>query len=385
MEVHLIKKHHLLTPGPTPIPEDVLLEGARSIIHHRTEEFSKIYTEVTEGLKSVFMTEQDVYIMTSTGTGAMEAAVVNILDPGDRVICINSGKFGARWAHICRQYGVAVEEINLEWGDDLPKERLSDILTSNPGTKAVFSTLSETSTGAVYDIQGYSEVTSSTDTVLVVDGISGVGAMPCPMDEWKIDVLIAGSQKLFMIPPGLSYISFSSKAWDLVESSSLPRFYFDMRKYRESLEKRTPPFSPGTTLIRQQKKALEMIQDLTLKKIYRHHRILGEATRKAVRSIGLELLSKYPGNILTAVKTPSGIDGSRLVDLMQNKYKAHIAGAQSPHKGEFFRISHLGYVSGFDIITALTALEMSLVELGFSFETGKAMTTAKNTLQENWE
>jgi len=385
MESYLIKKHHLLTPGPTPIPESVLREGSKSIIHHRTPEFSKIYMEVTEGLRTVFETVQDVYILASTGTGAMEAAVVNILDPGDRVICINSGKFGARWAQICRTSGAKVEEIILEWGDDLPKEKLSERLSVHPDIKAVFSTLSETSTGTIYDIRGFSEVISLTDAIHVVDGISGVGAMPCPMDDWQIDVLIAGSQKLFMIPPGLSYIAFSPKAWDHVETSSLPRYYFDMRKYRQSLKKQTPPFTPGTSLIVQQKKALEVIFDITIEKIRENHMTLGEATRKAVQAIGLELFSKKPGNILTAVKVPPGMDGSQLVRLMQDKYKAHIAGAQSPHEGEFFRISHLGYVGGFDIIIALTALEMSLTELGFSFEPGKAIAVAEEILKEKWE
>jgi aspartate aminotransferase-like enzyme len=381
----MIKKYYLLSPGPTPIPDEVLSIASESIIHHRTPEFSKLLMEVIEGIKYVFQTKQDIYILTSSGTGAMQAAVVNLLSPGDKVITINGGKFGERWGHICRAYGINVNEIKLEWGEPYTKEQLEQELKANPDTKAVFATLSETSSGSVYDIKGYGEIVFKTDAVLVVDGISGIGATPCPMDEWKVDVLVAGSQKSFMIPPGLAYIAFSEKAWNLVEKSTLPKFYFDVKKYRKSLEKNTTPFTPAVSLIIQQKKALDIIKSLTLESLIEHHRILGEATRAGVKAIGLELLSKIPGNILTAVKVPNGIDGIQLVKKMQGKYMAYIAGGQEPYKGKIFRIAHLGYMGGFDVITALSALEMTLFELGYKFEMGASLEAAQKILQEKWQ
>jgi aspartate aminotransferase-like enzyme len=381
----MIKKYYLLSPGPTPVPEDVLAAAATPIIHHRTPEFSGIFMEVTEGLKYVFGTEQDVFVLTSSGTGAMETAVINTLSPDDKVITLSGGKFGERWGQICRSYGVDVREVVLEWGEPFTKEQLADELKANPETKAVFATLSETSSGTVYDIQGYGEVLANSDAILVVDGISGLGATPCPMDEWKVDVMVAGSQKSFMIPPGLAYLSFSAKAWGLVEKSTIPKFYFDAKKCKKNLQKKTTPYTPAVSLVIQQKKALDLIKSVGLEKLFEHHRILGDATRAGVKAIGLELLSKSPGNILTAVKVPAGVDGIKLVKTMQGKYMAYIAGGQDPYKGKIFRIAHLGYMGGFDIIIALTALEMTLSELEFDFKRGSAIEAAEAILKENWE
>jgi aspartate aminotransferase-like enzyme len=381
----MIKKYYLLSPGPTPIPDSVLSVAAEPIIHHRTPEFSEIFMQVSEGLKYVFGTKEDVFILTSSGSGAMETAMVNTLSPGDKVISINGGKFGERWGNIAKAYGVNVREVVLEWGDDFTKEQLAAELKANPDAKAVFATLSETSSGALYDIRGFGEVVSQTNAILVVDGISGVGATPCPMDDWKVDILVSGSQKSFMIPPGLAYIAFGPKAWKLVETAKLPRFYFDAKKAKKNLEKQTTPWTPAVSLIIQQKKALDIIRAMGLEKLLEHHRILGEATRAGVKALGLELLAKRPGNILTAAKTPAGLDGSKLVKTMQAKYKAYIAGAQDPNKGKFFRIAHLGYMGGFDIITALSALEMTLANLGYSFEKGSGVKAAETSLMENWQ
>jgi len=381
----MIKKYYLLSPGPTPIPDSVLSAAAEPIIHHRTPEFSAIFMQVTEGLKYVYGTKEDVFILTSSGSGAMETAIVNTLSPGDKVISINAGKFGERWSNICRAYGVNVKEIVLEWGADFSKEQLAAELKANPGVKAVFTTLSETSSGAIYDIKGFGEVVAQTEAILVVDGISGVGATPCPMDDWKVDIFVSGSQKSFMIPPGLAYIAFSPKAWKFVATAKLPRFYFDAQKAKKNLEKQTTPWTPAVSLIIQQKKALDIIRSMGLEGMLEHHRILGEATRAGVKALGLELLAQKPGNILTAVKTPAGIDGSKLVKTMQSKYKAYIAGAQDPNKGKFFRIAHLGYMGGFDIITSLAALEMTLLDLGYSFEKGRSMAAAETVLKENWK
>ncbi|MCR4409243.1 MAG: alanine--glyoxylate aminotransferase family protein [Candidatus Saccharicenans sp.] len=382
----MIKKYYLLSPGPTPVPESVLSVAAEPIIHHRTPEFSKIFMEVTEGLKYVFGTKEDVYILAASGTGAMETAVINTLSPGDKVITINGGKFGERWGNICRAFGLDTKEIVLPWGEDFSPEQLAEEIKKNPGVKAIFTTLSETSTGAIFDIKGFGEVVAATEAILVVDGISGLGATACYMDDWKIDILVTGSQKSFMIPPGLAYLAFSPKAWKLVETSKLPKFYFDIKKYRKNLEKQTTPWTPAVSLIIQQKKALDIIKNMGLDNLLRHHQILGEATRAAVKAIGLELLAKKPGNILTAVKTPAGVDGNKLVKTMQSKYMAYISNAQEPHKGEFFRIAHLGYMGGFDIITALSALEMTLLDLGYDkFQAGASVAAAQKILREGWQ
>ncbi|NOR15377.1 MAG: aminotransferase class V-fold PLP-dependent enzyme [Candidatus Aminicenantes bacterium] len=381
----MIKKSYLLTPGPTPIPESVLAASAQPFMHHRTPEFAEIYATVTEGLKHIFQTEEDVYILASSGSGAMEAAVVNILSPGDKALVLNCGKFGDRWTKICNTYGIATTAVNIAWGDIYTKEQLEEEFGRHSDIKAVFSTLSATSTGTVYDIQGYSEVVSQTETLLVVDGISGVGAMPCPMDEWELDVVISGSQKSFMTPPGLAYISFSKKAWKSVELSLSPRFYFDARAARKSLQKKTSPWTPAISLIMQQMHSLDIMQTLGLEQLFEHHRILGTATRAGIQAMGLNLLSKDPGNILTAVRTPDGIDGTHLVKTMQAKYQAYIAGAQDPHKGEFFRIGHLGYIGGFDIIIALSALEMALDDLSYTCERCSAIKAAEDILKENWQ
>lgn len=381
----MLTKKRLLTPGPTPIPEDVLAISSQPLIHHRSPEFSKIFMEVIQGLKYIFQTSQDTFVLLSSGTGAMETALVNILSPGDKIITINAGKFGARWGQIGRSFGAEVKDIALGWGENYTKEQLAGEIEANPDTSAVFTTLSETSTGTIYDIQGFADILSQTNIILVVDGISGVGAMPCPMDNWNIDVLISASQKFFMTPPGLAYISFSPKAWSLVEKSAIPKYYFDAKKAKAALGKKTTPFTPGISLLLQQRKALDLIERVGLDELYRHHRILGDAVRAGINAAGLELLSQNPGNILTAVKTPYGIDGNRLVKTMQQKYHVYISGAQEPHKGEFFRIAHLGYVDGFDILTVLSAMEMALSELGYNINSGTSVAAAQNIIKENWQ
>lgn len=382
----MIKKYYLLSPGPTPVPENVLSAAAEPVIHHRTPEFSAIFMDTIEGLKYVFGTKEDVHILTSSGTGAMEAAVVNLFSPGDKVISINGGKFGERWGNICRAYGLNVHEIVLDpWGKDFTAQELRRELEAHPDAKAVLATLSETSSGAVFDIKGFAEVVSASGAVLVVDGISGVGAVPCPMDEWKVDVLVSGCQKSFMIPPGLAYIAVNEKAWKLVETSKLPKFYFDIKKSKKNLAQKTTPWTPAVSLVIQQKKALDIIRNMGLDKLYEHHRVLGDATRAAVRALGLELLSARPGNILTCVKVPDGVDGVKLVKTMQGKYMAYIAGGQDPYKGKIFRIAHLGYMGGFDIMTAVSALEMTLMDLGYKFEPGSGLRAAQNVLKESWQ
>ncbi|MCD6454650.1 MAG: alanine--glyoxylate aminotransferase family protein, partial [Candidatus Aminicenantes bacterium] len=332
-----------------------------------------------------FQTKQDIFIFASSGTGAMEAAVANLLSPGDEVITINGGKFGERWGEIARAWGLNVHEIVLEWGEPYTGDQLYEELKAHPNVKAVFATLSETSSGSVYDIKSFAEATAKTDAVLVVDAISGLGATPCPMDEWGVDVIVAGSQKALMIPPGLAYIALSEKAWNLVENSKFPKYYFDLKAYKKSLGKKTTPYTPAISLIIQQKKTIDFIKKMGLETIFEHHRILADATRAAVQALGLELLSKIPGNIATAVKVPEGVDGIALVKTVQKKYGVYIAGGQSSYKGKIFRIAHLGYMSAFDIITAISAVEMALAEQGYKFDMGAGVKAAMEIFRREWK
>ncbi len=264
----MIKKYYLLSPGPTPVPEHVLSAAAEPIIHHRTPEFSEIFMEATEGIKYVFGTKEDVYILTSSGTGAMEAAVANLLSPGDKVLTINGGKFGERWGNICKAYGVAYKEIVLDWGKDFTKEELEAELKAMPDCKAVFATLSETSTGAIFDIQGFGEVVAKTPALLVVDGISGAGVTPCPMDDWKLDVLLSGSQKSFMIPPGLAYIAFEPEGLEAGrDAPSCPSSTSTSRRPKRTWPTRRRPGPRPSRSIIQQKKALDIIKGMGLEKL----------------------------------------------------------------------------------------------------------------------
>ncbi|WP_235599828.1 alanine--glyoxylate aminotransferase family protein, partial [Kosmotoga sp. DU53] len=362
----LVKKNYLLAPGPTPVPIDLLLEGARDTIHHRTPQFKKIMDEAIEGTKYVFQTTNDLFLLSSSGTGAMEMAVANLVSPGEKVIVVVGGKFGERWEKICKVYGAQVVPIKIEYGDYATPEMIDDALQANPDTVAVFTTLSETSTGTVMDIEGFSKVVKKHGKLIVVDAISGLIAQPLKTDEWNLDVVVAGSQKGFMLPPGLGFITFSEDAWKKVETTTTPRFYFDARAYK----KNPAPYTPAVNLIYQLKKAVEMLKEEGMENVWERHRILADATRAAIKALGLEFFSKNPGNVLTAVRVPEGVDGLKLVSIMRDEYGVTIAGGQGDMKGKIFRVAHLGYMSKFDVIIAVSALEMVLRKLGYNIEYG---------------
>lgn len=370
-----LKKHYIMAPGPTPVPNDILTEGAKETIHHRTPQFVSIMEETLESAKYVFQTKHNVYAFASTGTGAMEAAVANLVSPGDKVIVVVAGKFGERWKELCQAYGADIVEIALEWGDAVTPEQIEDALSKNPDAKVVFTTYSETSTGTVIDLEGIARVTKEKDVVLVTDAVSALGAEPLKMDEWGVDVVVTGSQKGLMLPPGLALISLNDKAWELVEKSRSPRYYFDLRAYKKSYPDN--PYTPAVNMVYMLRKALQMIKEEGIENVWERHRILGDATRAAVKALGLELLSKRPGNVVTAVKVPEGIDGKQIPKIMRDKYGVSIAGGQGKLKGKIFRIAHLGYMSPFDTITAISALEFTLKELGYEFELGAGVKAAE--------
>lgn len=374
-------KKRLFTPGPTSVPEEVLLEMASPIMHHRTDEFIKIAAEVFEGLKYIFQTKNDVFIIASSGTGAMEASVVNFLSEGDKVIVISGGKFGERFKEISLSYKLNVIPVELEWGKRLNPDIIRELLEKNPDVKAVFGTLCETSTGTHFDIKVLGEIVSKyEDTILVVDTISSLGAVPCLTDEWKIDIVVTGSQKAFMLPPGLSFISVSEKAWKKAETSNLPKYYFNLKKYKKTLAKNDFPFTIPVSLVVGLRKSLQIIKNIGIEKIWEEHHKRAEATRQAVVAAGLKLLSESPSDAVTAVMLPEGVDGDKLVKILRTKYGMSIAGGQDHLKGKIIRISHLGWQDEFDVLTAICGVGVGLKEMGIEIDTEKAISAARKVL-----
>ena len=379
---HFLKKYYLIAPGPTPVPHEVLLEGAKETLHHRTPQFIELMGETMDKAKYLFQTKEgEVFAFVSSGTGAMEAAVANLLSPGDKAIVVVAGKFGERWLEILESFKINPVKIELEWGEAVSPEMIEKALKENPDAKAVFTTHSETSTGTVIDLEGIAKVVRETDAVLVTDAVSSLLAEPLKMDEWGVDVVVSGSQKGVMLPPGLGFIAIrGEKAWKLIESSESPRYYFDLRVYKKKYPEN--PYTPAVNMIYMLKKAVEMIMEETIEKVWERHKVLGEATRRGVKALGLELFSKRPGNVVTAVKVPQGVDGNKITKIMRDKYGVTIAGGQAHLKGKIIRISHLGYLSPFDTLTAFSALELTLKELGYEFELGASLKAIQEYFSE---
>lgn len=374
-------KKRLFTPGPTSVPEEILLEMAQPVMHHRTDEFKEIATLVLEDLKYVFQTANDVLILASSGTGAMESSFVNFLSPGEKVIVISGGKFGERFREIASCYGLNIVRIDLEWGRTLSPGTVEKALLENPDAKAVFATLCETSTGTHFDIEEISKAVSAMeDTILVVDAISALGAVPCRTDRWKVDVVITGSQKALMLPPGLAFISVSEKAWVRSEKSTMPKFYFDLRKYRKTLAKSDFPYTIPVTLVAGLKKALGAIRQADIENVWREHSLRARATREAFKASGLRIFSEAPSDALTAVLLPDGVDGEKLVKLLRSKYGVSVAGGQDMLKGRIVRISHLGWQDNFDVLTAVSSIGVGLSEMGFPMDIEKGISAAGKIL-----
>ncbi|MFC1667830.1 pyridoxal-phosphate-dependent aminotransferase family protein [Chlamydiota bacterium] len=378
-----MKKEYLFTPGPTPVPFQALEVMGKPIFHHRTKQYRDMFKEVTGLMQQVFQTRNDVLTFTSSGSGAMEASVVNLLSPGDTVITINGGKFGERWTKICEAYGIITEEIMLEWGTSVDPEKIKDILSRKPYIKAVFTQLCETSTGVKMDIRSIAEIVKNYDALLVVDAVSGLGADDLKTDEWGVDVVVSGSQKGLMIPPGLSFVSMSQKAWHFSEKSQLPKFYFSFKKAKKSLETFDNPWTPALTLIRALQQTLSMMVSEGIGTVISRHARLAKAARAGVAALGLSLFApQSPSNAVTAVKVPEGIDGALLVKKFKNEFGITVAGGQAQVKGKIFRIAHLGYFDDFDIVIVLSALERILIDLGYRIDPGTALANAQKVFLE---
>ncbi len=377
-------KWFLLTPGPTQVPSEVLLEMAKPIIHHRTDEFKEIFKSVSEDLKYLFQTKQEVIIFASSGTGAMEASISNLFNKGDKVLVIRGGKFGERWGEIAEKYELDPIYIDVKWGEAVNVNDVKKILEDNTNIKGIFTQASETSTGIKHPIKEIAELVKNNDNcILIVDGITGVGVFDIKPDEWGIDVLISGSQKAFMLPPGLSFISLSEKAWKFANNSNLPRYYFDLKKEKKNLLKGQTAYTPAVSLIIGLKKVLELVKKEGLENIFNRNKKFAYATREAFKSIGLKIFNeKSPSEAVTAVCLPENIDGQKLVKFLRDKFKVSIAGGQGDLKGKIFRISHMGFISRFDLIVGISAVEMGLERLGYNFEFGKATKKAMEILKD---
>lgn len=376
-------KTYLFTPGPVSVPEEVLLQMAKPIIHHRTEEFESIFAEVREGLKYVYETQKEVYILAASGTGAMEAAVANTLSRGDKVLIVNGGKFGERWGKISKAYGLEVVEETVEWGYSVDPARIEEHLNNDKDIKAVMIQASETSTGVMHPTKEIGQITKKRDDViLIVDGITGVCVFPLPFDEYGIDVLVGGSQKAFMLPPGLSFAAMSDKAWGFYEKSDLPKFYFDFKSCEKNALKNTTAFTPAVSLIIGLAQVLRNFRAEGLENIHNRHEKLALATREAMKAIGLEGFVKgTPSTALNVTYAPEEIGAKKMISSLSSDFGITLAGGQDHAKGKIFRMSHIGYIDRADTIGVISAIESVLKNLGHEFEFGAGTKVASEILR----
>lgn len=378
-----MKKYQLMAPGPTPVPSEVLLAMARPMIHHRTPEYEALFVEVRAGLKRLFQTAQDVIPLACSGTGAMEAAVVNTLSAGDTVAVVCAGTFGERWIEICRAWGVQVVELRAPFGETVPAARVAEALKARPEIAAVLTQHSESSTGVLHDVRAYAAVTRATGAILVVDAVSSLAIAELAMDAWGLDVVISGSQKGLMLPPGLGLVALSEKAWARNATSRLPKYYLDLAAERKTLQKNEAHFTPAVSIAVGLREVLHMLEGEGLGNVVKRHDRLARATRAGVEALGLRLFARAtPSPSLTAVVAPSGVDSEQIVKAYAQSHNITIAGGQGPMKGTVFRLGHMGYAAEFDVIIALAALEQVLTDLGQPVDLGAGLRGAQKVFVE---
>jgi aspartate aminotransferase-like enzyme len=375
-------KRYLLAPGPTPVPPEVLLAMARPIIHHRAPEFIPIFEEVRGGLKWLFQTRNDVLILASSGTGGMEGAVANFLSPGDKALVVNGGKFGERWGKICKTFGAQVTELKVEWGHAVNPQQVADALKKDPAIKAVYVQASETSTGVAHDTKALGEIVRTREgTILVVDAITALGVFDLKTDDWGLDVVVTGSQKALMLPPGLAFASISEKAWQLADKAKNGAFYFNFKRERENQTKNQTAYTPAVSMILGLQEVLRMLKAEGLENVFGRHATLARAMREGVKAAGLELFPKEsPSDALTAISAPGGVDGQAIYKNLRVQYGMTAAGGQDHLKGKIFRVSHMGYMDRFDVIATVAAIEMVLKGLGHPIKLGSGVSKAQELL-----
>ncbi|MGB3633343.1 MAG: alanine--glyoxylate aminotransferase family protein [Rubrobacteraceae bacterium] len=381
----MMNKYRLMSPGPTPIPPEVSAAGALPIIHHRTPEFGEIFARVSENLKQVFLTENDIFTYAASGTGAFEGAIQNLFTPGDKVLVVNSGNFGNRWVKMSRAFGLEVTELKYDWGIKADSEEISEKLSEDSEIKGAMCVLSETSTGTVNDIESFAKATEN--VISIVDAVSGLGACELRTDDWGVDVVVAGSQKALMIPPGLGFVSISDRAWKAHEESRMPRFYFDWTAAKKAYEKDPPQtaWTPAVSLIIQLDLALRQILDEGMDNVFERHVLLGRAAREGIKGMGLQLFG--PDEDLNAAVTaswvPEGVDGKQLVKMLFREHGIQVAGGQADMAGKIWRIGHCGYFDSYDIIATIAAAELALESLDHPVELGKGVGAAQRVFAKS--
>lgn len=382
-------KNYLLIPGPTPVPQDVLLEMAREMINHRGSEFATLLKTSTEYLKKVFKTQNDVLILTASGTGGMEAAVANFFSYGDEVVVGVCGVFGERFAKICKAYGLNVKTIECEPGKGIEPEILEKVLKENPNVKGVFLTHNETSTGVTNDLRVLAPIVKEKDErLLIVDAVSSLGAIDLPTDELKIDVVVTASQKALETPPGLAMISVSELAWSFAEKSNLPKFYFDLKQAKKFLGEGATPFTPAVSIVFALKKALENILNRGLENNFQRHMVLGKAVRESIKALGVTKLladERWASDTVTPVIPPENVNPDELRKYIRTKFGVVLAGGQGSLKGKIFRIGHVGYVEPTDILVAISSIEIALENLGYKGLKGKGVQVAEGIFSEYYK
>ena len=378
-----IKKQRLLTPGPTPLYPPALHAMMASDVHHRTQDFIKIQASAMQGLKKAMGTSNDVLILTASGSGAMEASVSNFFSNGDKVVVCSAGKFGERWAEMVKAFGLDAIVLTEEYGSVVSPERLGETLKANPDVKGVFIQASETSTGAAHDVEAMAKLIRETEAIFIVDAITGLGTMPLDIDGWGIDICIGGSQKSFMIPPGLAFISVSPKAWGLNAKSCMPRYYFDLKREKKMADKGETAWTPNTSHLIALNVALEYINNLGMDKLIENAQLLAKATRHAAAALGLELFSpNNPGSSVTAIKAPAGMDSGVIVKGFRNHFGAIIANGQGSMQGKIFRMAHLGYFDFADMFAVIAGLELLLQQNGHPVELGAGVAAVQRLYAE---
>jgi aspartate aminotransferase-like enzyme len=379
----MVIKQYLLTPGPTPVPERVMLAMARPMVHHRMPAFGALFNEAAEGLKWLFQTRQPVLMLSGSGTFAMEAAVVNTMKRGDKALVVVGGKFGERWRSICKAFGIEVVSLDVPWGQAVAPQAVEEALDRDDKITAVFSQANESSTGVRHPVAAIAAITAKRERVInVVDAVSALGAFALPMDDSGFDVLLTGSQKALMLPPGQAYIALSDKGWARTESGDLPRFYADLKREKKAQANGETAWTPAISLTVGLVEALRMIKEEGLDACFARHAQLAEATRRACVALGCTLFAPdAPSPTVTSVLGPGGLDTDKLVKRLRDAYGVSLTGGQDAVKGKIFRVAHLGWFSPFDIITSVAAIEMALGDLGVSIVRGAGVAAAEEVLR----
>jgi aspartate aminotransferase-like enzyme len=357
------RRNILLTPGPTPVPENVRGIMAEPIIHHRTPQYQRIFEAATKKLQSVFMTKNPVYTITGSGTSAMEAAIVNFHSAGDEILVIDSGKFGERFVGLAKAFGLKATVMKLAWSEAVDPAAVEEALQKNPNLKSVCTQLCETSTAVLHDIKSLGRIVAKTQALLIVDAISGLGADRCEADAWGVDLLVSGSQKALMLPPGLGFISVSPKAAQRMAGSNIPKYYMDLKLYEKGMKAWDTPFTPALTIVIGLNKALDVLEAKGMENVFRDCEELAKFTREKLQSLGLKIYSKSPSNALTAAYVPEGINGEKLVKVMRDEKGVTMAGGQGDLKGKIVRIAHMGAITKADLEEGFEVLKQTLQEM----------------------